>query len=79
MRLIPVPIEAFEMLGIEEDSLIKISLTDDAIIITSAVENYEMVECEDKDCEDCPYCCPNCGECLADQILDDESEDEFDD
>lgn len=69
-KLIPVPVEALEAVGLVAGAMAEAFVDGSRLIIQKAqgdavCETYNE-DCED--CEGCPYCCPCCGECLKEQI-----------
>ncbi len=77
MKFIPVPNEVFEEIGFDESKMFQVEFTDGKLVVTQP-KDCILPEKSEADCEDCCFCCPNCGECLAEQFIticdDEESE-----
>lgn len=76
--LIPVPADALKEIGIFSGEITEAFVEGGRIIIQKPDGDAFCDEWGD-DCEGCPYCCPECGECLKSQVEDYYGEDEEDD
>ena len=63
-----IPVEFLEAVGLlNKDVIVEIFVDKNRIIIQRSDESDFCDQFND-DCEGCPYCCPECGECLKAQI-----------
>ena len=76
--LIPVPADALMAVGICPGEITEAFVEGDRIVIQKVDEDAFCEEFND-DCEGCPYCCPECGECLKNQVEDYYGEDDEND
>ena len=70
MKFLPIPNEAFEEAGFTEEGLFDVEISNGKLTITQL--NHKACpfpESEEKDCDECRFCCPNCGECLASEMM----------
>lgn len=79
---IPIPAEAIDALGLKQSGRCSVTITDGKIIIEKEEETSECIFGDDSpECRDCPFSCPNCGECIADicfELLEDYNEERGD-
>lgn len=79
---IPIPAEAIDALGLKQSGRCSVTITDGKIIIEKEEETGDCIMGDDSpECCDCPFSCPNCGECIADicfKLLEDYNEERGD-
>ncbi len=68
-EMIPVPTEALITAGIVPGVTVEAFADGDRLIIQKATDDA-FCEIFNEDCEGCPFCCPECGECLKGQMDD---------
>lgn len=66
-ELIPVPADALREIGIVPGTLAEAFVDGNRLVIQKPDEDAFCGEF-DEDCDGCPYCCPECGECLKKQL-----------
>lgn len=68
-KMIPVPAEALDAVGLIPGTMAEGFVEGNRIIIQKADDDDDsFCNTFNEDCEGCPYCCPECGECLKEQI-----------
>lgn len=70
MKYLPIPKKAFDEAGFTDEGLFDVEITNGRMIVTQL--NHKACpfpESEKLDCDECRFCCPNCGECLAAEIM----------
>lgn len=66
-ELIPIPADSLKTVGLVPGAMAEAFVEGNRIMIQKADDDAFCEEWND-DCEGCPYCCPECGECLKEQI-----------
>lgn len=68
MKFIPVPSEIFEELGFDENKVFQVECGDGKLVV-SQPNKCILPNAAQAHCDDCCFCCPNCGACLAEQFF----------
>lgn len=68
-EMMPIPAETLKSIGLVHGTTAECFIEDGRIIIQKADDDGDgFCDNFDEDCEGCPFCCPECGECLKEQI-----------
>ena len=77
MKFIPVPKEIYDILGFTDDGIYNVEISEGKLVLTQESKKKCILPAEaEAKCDDCCFCCPNCGECLADHFVSLNSEDD---
>lgn len=68
-EMIPVPTDVLEAIGLIPGTLAECFVDGNRIIFQKTTDDDDsFCDTFNEDCEGCPYCCPECGECLKEQV-----------